>query len=57
MNRYVYEVVSTNNKNGTQESEYFDSERAANKWKESRESCGVYSAEVVKWPLHSIKDI
>lgn len=57
MNSYVYEVVSTNNKNGNKEREFFDSERAANRWKESKDYRGTYTSEVCKHRLWSNKDI
>ncbi len=57
MKRYVYEVISTNIHNGSKDCDYFDSERAANKWKEGKERNGVFSAEVRKWPLWGMKDI
>jgi len=57
MKRYVYEVISTNIHNGSKDCDYFDSERAANKWKESKERNGVFSAEVRKLPLWGMKDI
>jgi len=57
MKKWVYEVISTNIHNGNKDSDFFDSEKAANKWKESRESNGIFVAEVCKWPLWGMKDI
>ncbi len=55
--RNVYEVISTNVSTGSTESEYFDSERAANRWKEMKESRGLFVSEVVRWRVWSYKDI
>lgn len=55
--KWVYEVISTNIHNGNKDCDYFNSERAANRWKEGKERNGIFSAEVRKWRVWSNKDI
>jgi hypothetical protein len=57
MARYVYEVISTNIHNGNKYTDYFDSEKAANRWKEIKEREFNFTAEVRRWRVFSNKDI
>lgn len=55
--KWVYEVIYTNIHNGSRGSDYFDSERAAKRWKECKERGGNNVAEIAKWRVWSNKDI
>lgn len=57
MNRYVYEVVSTNIHNGRRDSSYFDSMKAARRWKENVEGVGNCVATICQWRVFNNKDI
>lgn len=54
---YVYEVVTTSKQNGARDSVYFNSEKAAKKWKECRERDGLNTAVICQWRVFTIKDI
>ena len=55
--KYVYEVVSTNIHSGAKDSSYFNSRKAAEKWKELKERDMVFVAEILQWRVFSSKDI
>lgn len=55
--KYVYEVVATNMHNGAKDSSYFNSRKAAEKWKELKERDIVVVAEIIQWRVFSSKDI
>lgn len=57
MKKYVYEVVSTNTHNRAKDSSYFNSRKAAEKWKELKEKDMFFVAEIFQWRVFSSKDI
>lgn len=57
MKKYVYEVVSTNIHNGAKDSSYFNSRKAAEKWKELKEKDMFFVAEIFQWRVFLSKDI
>lgn len=55
--KYVYEVVSTNVVSGVKDSVYFDSEKAAKRWKDAQERGQMNIATICQWRVFSNKDI
>lgn len=57
MNRYVYEVVTTNIVDGRKDSCYFSSRKAAERWKEQQERDGIHETTICQWKVFGSKDI
>lgn len=57
MNKYVYEVVTTNILTGAKDSTYFSSMIAAKRWKDSQEKGQMVVATICQWRMFNNKDI